>query len=157
MKIKRVLKWAVATILLALVGWLFIAYWDSQRKGAQPHSPRNCLPGGGWEPLEASRVTIPLPPPLAPISVNRFLIQKDRDQQVVLYWYQSHDRVIASEYWSKAYMVLDAIRLNRTDAALVRVVSPVIGTGDAAEQAAEGQAADFVRAMFPLLGRYLPV
>ncbi len=80
--------------------WLFIAYWDSQRKGAQPHSPRNCLPGGGWEPLEASRVTIPLPPPLAPITVNRFLIQKDRDQQVVRH---------------------------RTDGALVRVSSPVYG------------------------------
>ena len=51
--------------------FVFIAYWDSQRKGAQPHSPKNCLPGAGWEPLEASMVTIPLPHPWAPITVNR--------------------------------------------------------------------------------------
>lgn len=69
--------------------WLYIGYWDTQRKGAQPHSPKNCLPGGGWEPLEATRVSIPVAGPPGAIEVNRYLIQKDRDQQLVLYWYQS--------------------------------------------------------------------
>jgi len=143
---------------------LYIGYYQSQRQGDAIHSPLNCLPGAGWEPIGSTHLTLEVPLGDAPgqagatrtIEINRYLIRKGVDVQVVLYWYQSHDRVIASEYWSKAYMVLDAMRLNRTDAALVRVVSPVIGTGDAAEPAAERQAVDFVRLIFPLLGRYLP-
>jgi len=69
---------------------LYIAYWDTQRKGAVIHSPKNCLPGAGWEAVESSLLTIPLPPPHPSIIVNRYLIQKDREQQVVLYWYHSH-------------------------------------------------------------------
>src|SRR5262249_27750132 len=77
--------------------WLFLAYWDTQRKGAQPHSPKNCLPGTGWEPLESSQMTIPLRAPLGPITVNRYLIQKDQDQLLVVYWYQSQGKAIAGE------------------------------------------------------------
>ena len=78
------------------------------------------------------------------------------DQQVVLYWYQSHGRVIANEYRSKIFMVYDAVRLNRTDAALVRVISPRIGADPGAEAAAGARAVAFVKAMFPLLDKYLP-
>jgi len=132
--------------------WLFIAYWDSQRKGAQPHSPRNCLPGGGWEPLEASRVTIPLPPPLAPITVNRFLIQKDRDQQVVFYWYQSQGKAIAGELAAKVEMIKNSMVRHRTDGALVRVSSPVYGDVQQTSERLVG----YIQAMYPLLGDYLP-
>ena len=69
--------------------WLFIGFWQTQRKGAQPHSPRNCLPGGGWEPLEATQLVVTLPRPYGPITVNRFLLQKDAAQQLVFYWYHS--------------------------------------------------------------------
>ena len=95
------------------------------------HSPLNCLPGAGWEPVKRSRVPITVrtdPDPGAPVqtvTMNRIVIQKGLDRQVVLYWYQSHGRVVASEYWGKIYTVLDAIRLNRTDAAMVRVMSAV--------------------------------
>jgi EpsI family protein len=66
-----------------------------------------------------------------------YVIRKDLDEQVVLYWYQSHGRVVASEYWGRIYMVVDAIRLNRTDAALVRITAPVLnGNVDAARQQA---------------------
>jgi EpsI family protein len=132
--------------------FLFIAYWDSQRKGAQPHSPKNCLPGAGWEPLEASMVTIPLPRPLAPITVNRYLIQKDRDQQIVFYWYQSQGKAIAGELAARVQMVKDSILRHRTDGALVRVSSVVYGnvqdTSDRLER--------YIQAVYPLLNEYLP-
>jgi EpsI family protein len=90
------------------------------------------------------------------ITVNRYRIRKGLDEEVVLYWYQSHGRVVANEYRSKIFMVYDAVRLNRTDAALVRVISPRIGSGPDAEEAASAAAVDFVRSMFPLLDKYLP-
>ncbi len=132
--------------------WLFIAYWDSQRKGAQPHSPRNCLPGGGWEPLEASKIEIPLPPPLAPITVNRFLIQKDRDQQVVFYWYQSQGKAIAGELAARVEMIKNSMVRHRTAGALVRVASPVYGS----VQDTSDRLIRYIQAMYPVLGDYLP-
>ena len=88
--------------------------------------------------------------------MNRIVIQKAIDKQVVLYWYQSHGRVVASEYWGKIYTVLDALRTNRTDAALVRTVSPVADLDPASEQSSERESIEFVQALFPLLGTYLP-
>src|SRR5262249_48686382 len=132
--------------------FLFIAYWDSQRKGAQPHSPKNCLPGGGWEPLEASTVTIPLPRPFAPITVNRYLIQKDRDQQVVFYWYLSQGEAIASEMAARVQMVKNSIVRHRTDGALVRISSPVYGS----VQDTSDRLTRYIQAMYPILSGYLP-
>jgi EpsI family protein len=132
--------------------WLFIAYWDTLRKGVTPHSPRNCLPGSGWEPLEASMVTIPLPQPLTPIMVNRYLIQKDRDQQVVLYWYQSQGKAIAGEVAARVQLVKNSIARHRTDGALVRISSPVYGS----VQDTSDRLVRYVQAMYPALGDYLP-
>ena len=89
------------------------------------------------------------------IGVNRYVVQKGLDRQLVLYWYQSHGRVVASEYWSKFYLIGDAVRLNRSDAALVRVISPV-ASEDASEVAAEAVGVRFVKALFPMLSSYLP-
>jgi EpsI family protein len=132
--------------------YLFVGYWDSQRKGAQPHSPRNCLPGGGWEPLEASRVTIPLPAPLGPIVVNRYVIQKERDQQVVFYWYQSQGKATAGEMAARLEMLKSSITRHRTDGALVRVSSPV----DRSVEDTSSRLVAYIQAMYPLLGDYLP-
>ena len=132
--------------------WLYIGYWSSQRKGAQIHSPRNCLPGGGWEPIEASRLVVPLPGGHAPIEVNRYLIQKDRDQQVVLYWYQSQGKAVAGELDAKIQMVRSAITRNRTDGALVRVSAPVRG---GVAETTDGLVR-YVQALYPLLAEYLP-
>ena len=132
--------------------FLFIAYWDSQRKGAQPHSPKNCLPGGGWEPLEASMVTIPLRHPFPPITVNRYLIQKDRDQQVVFYWYQSQGKATAGEMAARVQMMKDSIVRHRTDGALVRISSLVYGSArDTSDRLVK-----YIQAMYPVLGDYLP-
>lgn len=144
-------------------GWvgLYIGYHASQRHGASIHSPLNCIPGAGWIPTEQSKVTLHVHNTAAgdprTIEVNRVVIEKGLERQLVLYWYQSHGRVVASEYWGKAYSVLDAIRYNRTDAALVRVIAPIDGENHAgAVAAAEVLASDFIRTIFPLLGDYLP-
>jgi exosortase D (VPLPA-CTERM-specific) len=131
---------------------LYVGYYGQQRQGDTIHSPKNCLPGAGWLPVKSGRTVIP-DAAGAPIEVNRYVIQKGLEKQVVLYWYQSHGRVIASEYWAKIYLVLDAIRMNRTDGALVRVISPAVDS----EQTAEQRSIDFVRALLPHLNRHLPL
>jgi EpsI family protein len=136
---------------------LYVGYYRSQREGSQIHSPMNCLPGAGWLPVETGVVTLPVGTSSArPAVVNRYLIQKGLDRQVVLYWYQSHGRVVASEYWSKVYLVLDSMRLNRTDAALVRVIVPIDDNRRTPESSAGDAALDFAGAIAPLLGSYLP-
>ena len=138
---------------------LYVGFYRSQRQGDTIHSPLNCLPGAGWQPVKKQRVTIPVRDGRGGtrhVTVNRFTIQRGLDRQVVLYWYQSHGRVVASEYRGKVYTVLDAIRLNRTDAAMVRVVSPVDAPGDEPEALAEKTVVGFAQALFPLLETYLP-
>jgi EpsI family protein len=136
---------------------LYVGYHASQRQGDSIHSPMNCLPGAGWQPIEAGRRLVAIPDTAreGAVEVNRFVIQKGEDTQVVLYWYQSHGRVIASEYWGKFYLVADAIRFNRTDAALVRIVSPV-ARQDGSPRRAEDRAVAFATAIFPLLEAHLP-
>ena len=131
---------------------LYIGYWDTQRKGAVIHSPKNCLPGAGWEPVEASFLTIPLPAPYLPITVNRYLIQKDRDQLLVFYWYQSQGQAIAGEVPARVAMVKSALVRNRTDGAIVRVMSPVSGN----VRETSDRLVAYVQAMYPVLGDYLP-
>jgi EpsI family protein len=134
---------------------LYIGYYQSQREGDTIHSPLNCLPGAGWNPVKSGHLMIPANGNSA-IEINRIIILKGMDKQVVLYWYQSHGRVVASEYWDKIYTVLDALRTNRTDAALVRVICPVAGTDAEAEASAEERAVDFVKSLYPLLARFIP-
>lgn len=102
----------------------FIAYFPTQRTGNSIHSPKNCLPGSGWSPTESGYLRLRAPDGSA-VTVNRYIIAKGLDKQFVLYWYQSHGRVVASEYWAKYYLVKDAIALNRTDGSLVRVITPI--------------------------------
>jgi len=137
---------------------LYVGFYNSQRQGDAIHSPMNCLPGAGWAPLSRSFVKIPVTARegLTEIDANRYVIQKGLDRQLVVYWYQSHGRTVASEYWSKFFLIRDAMRLNRTDAALVRVIAPINPNADDGEVRAEQQASDFVKAMFPLLPQYLP-
>jgi EpsI family protein len=134
---------------------LYVGYYRSQREGDTIHSPMNCLPGAGWLPVAKERATIEIPGRATPIVVNRFVIRKGVDRQVVLYWYQSHGRVVASEYWSKAYMVYDAVRSHRSDAALVRVISPVL-PGEDSTAPAERRVTEFIQALFAPLEAHLP-
>ena len=139
---------------------LYIGFYESQRQGETMHSPLNCLPGAGWIPISKRTATIATVDGAhnrkRDIAVNRVIIEKGIDRQLVLYWYQSHGRVVASEYWGKIYTVVDAVRMNRTDAALVRVITPLGEGPGGSEQEAETRGVRFVQALFPQLSRYLP-
>ncbi len=132
---------------------LYIAYFPSQRTGDTIHSPKNCLPGAGWAPVESSRVDLDLPGH-SPFPVNRYVIARAGARKLVLYWYWAHDRGVASEYWAKFYLVKDAIRMNRSDGALVRITTDMLA-GETAN-AAEQRILPFGSAMLPLLDNYIP-
>lgn len=131
---------------------LFVAAFRSQRNGKSPHSPKNCLPGSGWTQLSSDFYAIDVGGP-APIVVNRYIIQHGDEHDLALYWYQSRDRIVASEYSAKFWVMADAIRLNRTDTALVRVILP-IANGDSNEATREGT--NFIRSFFEPLSEVLP-
>jgi EpsI family protein len=132
---------------------LFIAFFKTQRYGQAPHSPKNCLPGAGWEQVSAERPSIAVPGESHPIVINNFVTEHGEDRSVSLYWYQSHQRVIASEFGAKFWSIVDSIRYHRSDTAIIRVTVPVAGSDiDSAVQT--GYA--FVRAIFPSLLRQLP-
>jgi|SRR5579862_2915102 len=134
---------------------LFIAFFKSQRYGQAPHSPKNCLPGSGWQPSESGAVDIAVPG--GSINVNHYLVAKGESESLVLYWYQSQGRVVADEFAAKFWLVADSIRKHRSDAALVRIVVPVY-PGDKTEQRAKAEktAAAFVATAYPVISSYLP-
>jgi EpsI family protein len=130
---------------------LYIAFYGSQQTGATIHSPLNCLPGTGWDPVERGRVNVTLPGgELA--TVNRYVVQKGLDRQAVFYWFQSRNRVVASEYTSKLFLVRDSMLSGRSDGAIVRLSVPLRGPAFDADRAA----LDFLGALYPVLTRYLP-
>lgn len=130
---------------------LYVGYYGSQRTGDTIHSPKNCLPGAGWSPLRAGQMTLSVSNG-HPIVVNEYIVEKGLDQQLVLYWYQARGRVEASEYRAKMWLVLDAITRNRTDGALIRLVTPMRD----GEQKARIRAAEFVKLVYPLLNQFVP-
>jgi EpsI family protein len=131
---------------------LFVASFRTQRNGKAPHSPKNCMPGSGWTQLSSASYPIDIGQG-APIVVNRYVIVHGQERELVLYWYQSRDRVVADEFRAKYWVVADAIRLNRTDTALVRVIIPIANNN---EDAATKVGTDFVRSFFGTLRQYLP-
>jgi EpsI family protein len=132
--------------------WMFIGYWDSQRKGFEPHSPRICLPLGGWEVLERSLVSIRVGDKSAPIDVNRFLVQKDRERMVVLYWFHSQGRAVAGEMAAKIETARNSLLRHRTDGALIRVTGSVSRTTEETSSAL----VEYIQAMYPVLSDFLP-
>src|SRR5262249_30001842 len=127
---------------------LFLAYFPSQRAGDTIHSPKNCLPGAGWSPLESSRISVSLQG-RAGFPANRYVIGRGADRQLVLYWYWAHDRAVASEYWAKFYLVADSIRLNRSDGSLVRLTTPI--ERDESDDAAQQRLLSFAEEAIPRL------
>jgi EpsI family protein len=131
--------------------WLYVGYYGSQRTGATYHSPRNCLPGEGWQLVSSEPVTgvIPGAPTAA---VNRVVVEKGFERELILYWYQDRGRTVAGEYAARGYLAWDAMTRNRTDGALVRVSTPVVD----GEEEAYRHAVAFVRASWPPITRHLP-
>lgn len=122
---------------------LFMAYFRSQRAGRTPHSPKNCLPGSGWSWSVADTIRIAIRGQMQPMDVNRYVVSKGDQHAVVLYWYQSHGRIVAGEYKAALFTAWDALRYNRTDTTFVRVVAPDRDAG-----------VNFIQACFDELGRY---
>jgi EpsI family protein len=130
---------------------LYIGYYASQRTGDTIHSPKNCLPGAGWDPIRSEYLRISLRDGRQ-IVVNEYVIQQDQNKQLVFYWYQGRGRIIASEYAGKFWMVADAIYRNRTDGALVRLTTPL----NDGEQKARARLLNFTEILFPHLDELLP-
>lgn len=139
--------------VMATAEQFYVAYFSTQQQGQTPHSPKYCLPANGWQPAETSKVYIPIPGS-APINVNKYLIEKEADQMLALYWFQSHGRVVASEFAEKIYLVADSLRYHRSDTALVRIMVPIVHND---LDAAMDGATKFVQVVYPAIYHYLPM
>ncbi len=132
---------------------LFVAYFPTQRTGVTIHSPKNCLPGAGWA-FESSQYVDLKDANGQPHRVGEYVIVNGNSKRFAIYWYQAHGRSVASEYLAKVYMVTDAIRLNRTDGALVRVTTPIDPKEDTLRAKARVEA--FTAQLAPSLPRFIP-
>jgi EpsI family protein len=130
---------------------LYVGYYERQLRGKSIHSPRNCLPGAGWEALQSEVVTVETP--IGPVRVNRYLLQNKQRLALVLYWYQGRGRVQANEYVVKWDLLKDAALRKRTEEALVRIVVPIHGGDDGAAFTAAREAAERI---IPALWEALP-
>jgi len=135
------------------VSWftVYVGYYDSQTQGNTIHSPKNCLPGAGWEALSSRGETFEVNGRV--VTVNRYLIQNEMDRALVLYWYQGRGRIANNEYGVKANLLLDAALRRRSDEALVRIVVPV----DEQEGASHKLAVEVAKLIIPSLDRALPL
>jgi EpsI family protein len=132
---------------------LYIGYFPTQRTGQSIHSPQHCLPGAGWTFL-SSGVTEFTDARGKAYSVGDYLITDGNSNQEVLYWYQMHGRSIANDYKAKLYTLADSIRYGRTDAALVRIITPVLANETRDE--ARNRAIAFTQQIVPDLPEYVP-
>jgi len=134
---------------------LYVAYYASQRTGESAHSPSSCLPGAGWHILEFTQHEVSgVRSPGVPLRVNRAIVEQGSDRQLVYYWFQERGRDITSEYLVKWYLLTDALLRNRTDGALVRLITP-LGPNESAS-AADERLAQFSASALPQLAKYLP-
>jgi EpsI family protein len=133
---------------------LYIGYYQSQREGDLIHSPKNCMPGAGWQIVESTIEKIDVNDTnYRQVEAVRFRLKNGMREQIVLYWYQSRGRVITSEYLQKIYLVLDSITRRRTDGSFVRLITPI---QDGAEEKALKEIKLFAGQIFPILLKYIP-
>lgn len=134
---------------------LYVAWYDSQRAGNSAHSPRSCLPGGGWHMTGFDQVDVPQVQVAGKsLRVNRVQIELGNRKQLVYYWFQQRGRVITNEYLVKWYLFVDSLTKQRTDGALVRLVTP-LAIGEPTEQA-DRRLVEFASQVAPRLERYIP-
>lgn len=129
---------------------LFVAFFRSQKTGAAPHSPKNCLPGSGYAPLDSGTTFIESDSGRR-VEVNRYIVARGESRSLVLYWYQTPARIVASEYAAKFWLVADSLRYRRSDTSLVRIVAPILDGADS-----EREAHEFARVLMPRLTEFLP-
>jgi exosortase D (VPLPA-CTERM-specific) len=133
----------------------YVAYYESQRKGESIHSPATCLPGGGWIFNEAGTTVIPMGESGDGfMPVNRAFMQKLDQRQLSYYWFPQRGRILTNAYQLKIFAFWDALTRQRTDGALVRVITPVYEFEELAD--AEARLQGFVREVVPILTEFLP-
>ena len=129
--------------------WLefFFAFYAMQRAGESMHSPRNCLPGAGWEMWDYDVATVDLGD--REVNLNKYWVQRGRQRLLVYYWYQSGERVVANEYMAKASLVWDAAVSGRTSGSILRIILPD-------SEWADDAAMDFAKQVIPIADKMLP-
>ncbi len=130
---------------------LYIGYYKNQRSADRIHSPKNCLPGSGWEPVSSAQLEIGSLDGL-PVVVNEYVVEQGTKRDLVLYWYQMHGRIVASEYTAKFWLVADGLRRMSADGAMIRIWT----TAADGEANARTRAVDFARHVYPQLATFLP-
>ena len=130
---------------------LYLGYYEEQKEGSMIHSPRNCMPGSGWNPVQSSVVPISISGAGQSYKVNRILFQKGMDKILMHYWYQGRNRIVANEYIDRFFLILDSILQHRSEGSLVRVIGPWDPSNDF-EQKQE----QFIASLFPVLQQHLP-
>ena len=133
----------------------YVAYYGSQLIGEAAHSPRSCIPGDGWKIEGLTTIALDdVPADGKPLWVNRMLIQKGRDRQLVYYWFQQRDRLLTNEYEVKWFLFWDSLTRNRTDGALIRLMTPILPTEE--WEAGDRILREFARTLYPELTQFLP-
>ena len=133
---------------------LYVAYYDSQKKGQSAHSPRTCLPGGGWEMSSMTKTVIAANDAGGTVQANRVVIQKGEARQVVLYWFKQRGRLLTNEYMVKAALFWDSLTKQRSDGALIRLVAPLLPGEN--EEAADLRLQQFAALVEPMMRSYVP-
>ena len=132
---------------------LYVGYFKTQKEGKQVHSPRQCLPGAGWSIADNKVYSLELKNhDPARASINHYLMQQGKQQQLYLWWYHGRGRIYANEYLNKLLLVWDAITMRRTDGALVRVNMAV---RDEISDVLQVET-EFINLFAPLLSEYIP-
>ncbi len=128
---------------------LYIGYFEDQKEGQMIHSPKHCLPGSGWFPLDSRQVALSLEGQ-GEIQINRLLLEKSGQKMLVYYWYQGRGRIVANEYEDRLYLLWDKLWSRRSDESLVRISLLY------KDQASEEAARRFIKALLPVLDGYFP-
>jgi exosortase D (VPLPA-CTERM-specific) len=132
----------------------YVAYYASQRAGASIHSPRSCIPGGGWEITQLGQLDLSSVLGMQGPNVNRVIIRLGEQKQLVYYWFEQRGRSFTNEYLAKWYLFQDSLTMNRSDGALVRLVTSVPPNTD--EALADKRLQNFLKDFYPDFPRYLP-
>jgi len=130
---------------------LYLGYYEEQREGSMIHSPKHCMPGSGWNPVESSVVSISVSGSNQSYKVNRILFQKGMDKIIMHYWYQGRNRIVANEYFDRFFIIVDSVFRHRSEGSLVRVIGPWDSSGNYEKK--QGQ---FVSSLFNILQQTLP-
>jgi EpsI family protein len=131
---------------------LYVGFYQSQKEGDIIHSPKNCMPGAGWNITKTSIETVLMKETGKNINVIKLLLQKGAQKQIVLYWFQSRGRIISSEYMQKIWLVIDSVTKHRTDGSFVRLISPVVVD----EQTTIKILKEFANKVYPVLREHIP-